>query len=503
MTGYKNTAEAMAELRRREADVKALYHAMGVLEYDGETVAPRDSADGRARTMGYLSGLLYAQTTDPALFELVDWLDARKTELGFEEAREVKLVKKQCDEISKIPAEEYVAYSELVSRANAVWHDAKVNSDFASFAPYLEKIVAFNIRQAGWLHPEMETYNALLDSYEEGLTTDTLDRFFGMLRTGLVPVIEAVGKKAQPDCAFLNQIYPVGAQREMSLSIMRLMGLNMDRIILGEVEHPFTTGFNLCDERITTHFHEDDMMSNLFSVLHEGGHAIYDMGSEPRYDYTVLCGGSAMSIHESQSRFYENIIGRSRAFAGPLLRLCRQYFPAQLEGVTEDAFWKAANKAQPSLIRTEADELTYCMHVMVRYEIERALVCGDLKVKDVPGVWNELYKKYLGVVPSCDREGCLQDSHWAGGSLGYFPSYALGSAYGAQFLSVMEKDVPQLWEKVAEGDLSPVTGWLHDKIHRHGSLYTPAELMNDICGGFNAQYFINYLTNKYTELYQL
>jgi len=493
----------MKELRKREADTNALYHAMGVLEYDGETVAPKDSADGRARTLGYLSGILYEQTTDPALFELVDWLDARKDELSFEEARELKTVKKQCDEISKIPAEEYVAFTELVSKANAVWHDAKVNSDFASFAPYLEKIVDFNIKQAGWLHPEMKPYNALLDNFEEGLTTDALDVFFGKLRTDLVPLIEAVGKKPQPDCSFLAQSYPIPAQREMSLKVMEVMGLNMNRIILGEVEHPFTTGFNLCDERITTHFHEDDMLSNLFSTLHEGGHAIYDMGSDPKYEYTVLCGGSAMSIHESQSRFYENIIGRSKAFAGPLLKLCKEYFPQQMNGVTEDMFWKAANKAQPSLIRTEADELTYSMHVMVRYEIERALIGGDLKVKDVPGVWNELYKKYLGTTPSCDREGCLQDSHWAGGSLGYFPSYALGSAYGAQFLSIMEKDVPDLWKKVAEGDLSPATAWLHEKIHRHGGLYTPTELMNNICGGFNAQYFVDYLTKKYTELYKL
>ena len=500
---YENIKDAMDALRESQFKQAALSHAMGVLEYDGETVAPKDSADGRARTMGYLSELQYKLCTDPELFELVDWLDARKDQLDAEEKRMVEIIKKECDQMTKIPMDEYIEYSELCSKAVDVWREAKNSSDFALFAPYLEKIVAFNKKMAGYFHPEMEPYNALLDLYEDGLTMDTLDNFFGKLRDGLVPVIEAIGKKPQLDDSFTKTSFPIPQQREMSLEVMKMMGLNMDRIILGEVEHPFTTGFNLCDERITTHFHEDDMLSNLFSVLHEGGHAIYDMGSKPEYDYTVLCGGYSMSIHESQSRFYENIVGRSKAFAGPLLELCRKYFPKQFEGVTEEMFWKAANKSQPSLIRTEADELTYSLHVMVRYEIEKLLIGGKLEVKDVPETWNRLYKEYLGVDVPDDKNGCLQDSHWSGGSFGYFPSYALGSAYGAQFLSVMEKDMPDMWEKVAAGDLSGVTEWLHSKIHVYGSLYKPAELMEQICGGFDPQYYIDYLTGKYTELYKL
>ena len=500
---YENIKDAMNALREFQFKQAAIRHAMGVLEYDGETVAPKDSADGRARTMGYLSELSYKMTTDPELFELVYSLDGRKDELDTEEKRMVEIIKKDCDLMTKIPMEEYVQFSELCSKAGDVWKEAKNTSDFALFAPYLEKIVEFDKKLAAYINPEMKPYNALLDMYEDGLTMDTLDAFFGKLRTGIVPLIEAISKKPQLDDSFTKTNFPIPAQREMSLEVMKTMGLNMDRIILGEVEHPFTTGFNLCDERITTHFHEDDMLSNLFSVLHEGGHAIYDMGSKPEYDYTVLCGGYAMSIHESQSRFYENIIGRSKAFAGPLLEICRKYFPLQFEGVTAEMFWKAANKAQPSLIRTEADELTYSLHVMVRYEIEKMLIGGTLQVKDVPETWNRLYKEYLGIDVPDDRQGCLQDSHWSGGSLGYFPSYALGSAYGAQFLSIMEKDVPDMWEKVAGGDLSPVTGWLHDKIHVYGSLYKPGELMDQICGGFDPQYYIDYLTEKYTELYEL
>lgn len=500
---YENIKDAMDALRDFQFKNAALNHAMGVLQYDGETVAPKASADGRARTMGYLSELSYRLSTDPELFELVYELDARKDELDQEEKRMVEIIKKECDQMTKIPMDEYIAFSELTSKASDVWREAKNASDFSMFAPYLEKIVEFNRKLAGYLNPEMEPYNALLDMYEDGLTMDTLDTFFGKLRAGLVPVIEAIAEKPQLDDSFTKTTFPIPAQREMSLEVMKMMGLDMDRIILGEVEHPFTTGFNLGDVRITTHFHEDDMLSNLFSVLHEGGHATYDMGSKPEYDYTVLAGGYAMSIHESQSRFYENIIGRSKAFAGPLLKVCKKYFPRQFESVTEEMLWRAANKAQPSLIRTEADELTYSMHVMVRYEIEKMLIGGQLQVKDVPETWNRLYKEYLGIDVPDDKRGCLQDSHWSGGSLGYFPSYALGSAYGAQFLSVMEKDMPDMWETIAKGDFSQVTGWLHDRIHVYGSLYKPGELMDRICGGFDAQYYIDYLTKKYTEIYEL
>lgn len=210
-----------------------------------------------------------------------------------------------------------------------------------------------------------------------------------------------------------------------------------------------------------------------------------------------------MSIHESQSRFYENLIGRSKAFTAPLLRTARNFFPEQLADVTEEMFYRAINRVQPSLIRTEADELTYSLHVMIRYEIEKQLIDGSLQVKDIPKVWNNLYEAYLGIRPTDNKTGCLQDSHWSGGMFGYFPSYALGSAYGAQMLDRMEKEVPQLWDKVGKGDLSPVTEWLHEKIHQFSALFTPQEILDQVCGGFDPSYYIRYLTEKYSELYNL
>ena len=279
----------------------------------------------------------------------------------------------------------------------------------------------------------------------------------------------------------------------------------MDRSHCGiaETEHPYTTNFNNKDVRITTHYHEDDLASSMYSVIHEAGHALYELGADDRYNYTALSGGVSMGIHESQSRFYENIIGRSRAFIKCIFPKVKELFPEQLADVDEEMFYRAVNKAEPSLIRTEADELSYCNHIMVRYEIEKQLIAGTLSVSQVPEEWNRLYKEFLGIDVPNDRLGCLQDSHWSGGSIGYFPSYALGSAYGAQMLSVMEKDLGNIYSEVEKGDLSRVTKWLKDHIHAYASFKKPRELFKAVCGEFNAQYYIDYLNDKFSELYNL
>lgn len=500
---YESVTQALEALQKWQQTQWAYIHAIEVLYLDATTAAPSDSGEGRSRTLEVLTKVVYDLSTNPENGELLSYLEAHPEELNPREKRQVEVLRKKYDEFKRIPAEEYVAYNVLVNEAQDVWHKAKCNDDFEAFAPYLEKIVAYNRKFAGYYHPEMAPYDALLNEYEEGLTMETLDGFFAQLRQTIVPLVEKIQKTRQIDDSFLFRHYPVETQRVFSDYLMEVMGIDRSHCAIAETEHPYTTNFNNKDVRITTHYFENNLVSSMFSVIHEGGHALYELGCGDEYNYTALAGGVSMGIHESQSRFYENIIGRSKPFIHAIFPKVRELFPEQMADVDENMFYRAVNKSQPSLIRTEADELTYALHVMVRYEIEKKLIDGSLAVKDVPAAWKALYKEYLGVDVPSDREGCLQDSHWSGGSIGYFPSYALGSAYGAQMLKTMEGDLGDIWEKVSQGDLSQVTDWLREHFHRHASFYKPGALFEQVCGKFDAKYYTDYLTGKFTRLYNL
>ena len=500
---FESVNQALELLKKHQDTMAAYNHALGVLFHDGSTVAPKDSWAGRGQTMGVMSQIIYDLETKPENAELLTYLEAHAEELSALERRQVEVMRKSYDQMHKVPAEEYVEYSVLINEAENVWEKAKNENDFASFAPYLEKIVNFNRKFAGYYHPEMAPYDALLNEYEEGLNTVTLDAFFGQLRSAIVPLLEKVMAAQQIDDSFLYQNYPIADQRKLSDYLMEVLGLDRNRCGIAESEHPYTTNFNNKDVRITTHYHEDNLVSSMYSVIHEGGHGLYEMGADDCYNFTNLSGGVSMGIHESQSRFYENLMGRSRPFIQAVFPKIKELFPEQLKNVDAEMFYKAVNKAQPSLIRTEADELTYALHVMVRYEIEKQMIAGTLAIGDVPAQWNRLYKEYLGVDVPSDAEGCLQDSHWGGGMIGYFPSYALGSAYGPQMLKKMEEDLGDVYGDVAKGDLTKVTAWLREKIHRHASFIKPGELFASVCGEFDARYFTDYLTAKYEELYNL
>ncbi len=500
---YNTLDQALEALAKYQQTMAAYDHAMGVLYLDATTAAPADTWEGRGKTMEILSGITYELMADPKNGELLAFLEENAGELTDRQRREVEVVRKNYDQIHRIPAEEYVAYSVLLNDAQGVWAKAKHEDDFAAFAPYLEQIVAYNKKFAGYYNPDKAPYDALLNEYEEGMDTATLDAFFAQLREVIVPLIAQIKQVKPIDDGFMFRKYPIEIQKKFSDYLMEVMGLDRSHCAIAESEHPYTTNFNNKDVRITTHYHEDNLVSSMYSVIHEGGHALYELGAEDCYNYTALSGGVSMGIHESQSRFYENIIGRSRPFIYAIFPKVKELFPEQLAEVTPEDFYRAVNKAEPSLIRTEADELTYALHVMVRYEIEKQLMDGSLQVKDVPAAWKELYREYLGVEVPNDREGCLQDSHWSGGSIGYFPSYALGSAYGPQLLKQMEEDVGDVWADVAKGDLSKVTGWLREKIHQHASFQKPGALFKQVCGEFDAKYYTEYLTEKYTKLYNL
>lgn len=492
---------SIIRLRALEKQLYAYLYAMTVIDFDAETVAPEGSADGRAEATEVLSrasfDLLVNDGTAALLKEAA--VDA-ETE---QERAEVRNLQRQYDEIARIPADEYAAFTKLCSQSVPAWTKAKRTNDFSLFAPYLEKLIAARRAQARYFAPDRDPYEVLLDRYEKGLTIAQCDEFFATLRETIVPLladIQTRGKAVRTD--FLDQEWPIDAQRRVSKKIMELWGLDPAHCYLAESEHPFTTEFWRGDVRITTHYMPRDIFSNLYSVAHEGGHALYELNINPDYDYTVVTHGATMGIHESQSRLFENLVGRSRAFVHYLYPTLKELFPAQLADVSAEEIWRAVNRAEPGLIRTEADELTYCLHVMVRYEIEKQLIGGTLEAKDVPAVWAKLYKEYLGIEVPNDRDGCLQDSHWSGGAFGYFPSYALGSAYGAQMLRRMEQDV-DVWGAAAKGDLTPITAWLREKVHQYGGLMEPADVVKNACGDFSAEDYIQYLTRKYTELYGL
>ena len=500
---YETVAQALEALKEFEAVTSAYNHALGVMYLDASTAAPAASTEGRGKTMEVLSRITYELASKPENAELLAYLEAHAQELDPQTRREVEVLRKEYDKINRIPAEEYVAYSVLLNDSENAWAKAKNNNDFDSFAPYLEKIIAYSRKFAGYYNPEMKPYDALLNEYEEGLNTQTLDAFFGQLRGAIVPLLAKIQKAEQIDNAFAFKHYPVEVQRKFSDYLMDVLEIDRERCAIAETEHPFTINYNNKDVRSTTHYYDDNLLSSMFSVIHEGGHAIYELGCDDCYNGTPLSGGVSTGIHESQSRFFENIIGRSEAFTNLIFSKVKELFPEQLAGVDAQAFYRAVNRTESSLIRTEADELTYCLHIMVRYELEKQLIDGTLQVKDVPEQWNRLYKEYLGIDVPNDREGCLQDTHWSGGMVGYFPSYALGSAYGPQLLHAMEQEIGSVSDLVVRGEIGKVKQWLREHIHRYAGFRKPGELFEAACGKFDAKYYTDYLTEKFTKLYDL
>ena len=497
--------EAIKSLMALQAKLAAYGHAMGLLFYDGATTAPKGTAANRGQTMSILSEEHYTLTTGGETVALLEFLDAHKSELNEKQQRMVFLLIKDIRNMQKIPMDEYVAYQQLLVEADDVWHRAKETSDFALFEPVLEKIFETNIRFAHYCAPEKDPYDYWLSEYEDGLTMAQCDEFFATLREHIVPLLKKIKEKPQVDDAMLHGHFPEEKQAQLSDYLMRTMGLDLDHVGLSTTEHPFTTSLGShFDERITTHYLEENFASSMFSVIHEGGHALYDTGSADDLAYTVLDGGVSMGIHERQSRFFENTVGRSRAFMGPLLEVLRRHAPEVYGDVDEDTLYRAVNIAQPSLIRTEADELTYPLHVMVRYEIERMLFAGEATAKDIPALWNRFMNEYLGIPVPDDTRGCLQDTHWSGGSFGYFPTYALGSAYDAMFVPAMCRDGVDLTGACMSGDLAPVRAWLGEHIWQWGRAKDAPELIKGACGmAFDARYYCSYLQDKFTTLYEL
>jgi carboxypeptidase Taq len=495
---------ALQSLKELQMKLSAFSHATGVIYLDSVTVAPEDTAAGRGETLGVLSKLSYEMFANEKVAELLEFLGANSDQLTKQQIREVEMLQRDFDEISKIPQDEYVEYRKLINDTQSVWHKAKRDNDFASFAPYLEKIVETKRRFAGYFNKTEHPYNVCLNQFEHGLTMEKLDSFFDKLKQTIVPLIRRIQTEAkQIDDSFLYRHYPVEDQRKLSDYLMEVLSIDRSHCGIGETEHPFTINFNKYDVRITTKYHEDNLTSSMYSVIHEGGHALYELGTADELMYTRLGNGTSMGIHESQSRLFENIIGRSESFIRLIFPKLKELFPKQLEDVDAHKFYMAVNKSEPSLIRIDADELTYCLHIMVRYEIEKMLIEGKVKVSQLPSVWADLMKEYLGIDVPDDTRGVLQDSHWSGGSIGYFPSYAIGSAYSAQIIHYMRRDI-DVEATIASGNLRPIVEWLEERIFKFGSMLDPDDVIMNCCGeAFDPTYFTDYLSNKFKSIYDL
>ena len=498
--------ELIKKLDELERSLYVFHHLSAAVELDAMTAAPQDTAAGRSVVMEYLSNEQYKAFASEETGALLNELTEHKAELPARAARQTEVMKRDYDRMKAIPQEEYVKYDVLISEAQNVWVKAKRENDFASFAPYLEKIIASKLRFIAYWDPEhkRKPYDILLEDYEYGLTAEMLDEFFAEVKKTIVPLVHAIVEKGwQPASDFIHTDFPIENQRALSDYLMQVLTIDRNHCGIGETEHPFTLNFNKDDVRITTHYYPNDPMSSFYSVMHEGGHALYELHTGDDLRWTCLASGASSSIHESISRFFENIIGRSYGFCEFVLPKMKELFPEQMKDVSADAFYKAVNIAQPSLIRIESDELTYCLHVMVRYEIEKALISGEITVADLPAVWNAKMKEYLGVEVPNDTKGVLQDSHWGSGSFGYFPTYALGNAYGAQMLERMKQDV-DVEGCCTKGDLKPVVDWLTENVFKYGCMMDPVPLFEQYCGAkFTPEPYCRYLKEKFSEIYDL
>ncbi|MCI8981702.1 MAG: carboxypeptidase M32 [Hungatella sp.] len=493
-------SKAYEQLQPYLERAQAFQTAKVLFEWDNETLAPKKAGQNTSKVVGTLSSEYFSVITDPQVKKLVK--ECREEDLGQVEAAIVRELAEEMEKLERVPANEYREFSQLASEGTRIWADARRNKDFESFAPTLKKLVEYTKKFASYRAKEgQKLYDVLLEDYEKGFDMETLDRFFGTLRQQLVPFLKKVTEsEVEIEDDFLTGDYKDEDQEAIGRFFAEYVGFDFDRGVMAVSAHPFTTNLHNKDVRVTTSYnrHVDD---SLFSVIHESGHAIYELGIPDELTQTLVGGGASMGMHESQSRFFENIIGRNEAFWVPVYAKLQERFPQQLEDVPLEKFVKAINKVEPSLIRTQADELTYSLHVMIRYEIEKMLIEEDLDVDKLPEIWADKYEEYLGVRPKDAAEGVLQDIHWSQGSFGYFPSYALGSAFGAQLYHYMKGQM-DFEGLLRAGEIGTIREFLRQHIHQYGKLKTSRQMLKEVTGeDFNPQYYIDYLVEKYGRLY--
>jgi carboxypeptidase Taq len=480
------------------ADIK---YASAVLQWDQETYLPKNGNDARGRQIATLNELAHEHFTNEKLGALLSSL-LNEQDLTEKELRNVQLTQEDFNRNKKIPAAFVHKMSSVINVGYHAWIQARKNNSFAHFEKPLQEIIDLKKQEADLLGYKNHPYDALMNDYDKGLTTTIVDTLFEDLRSQLSVLLEKIATQPQIDDSFLHQHFDKTTQWEVGMEILKRMHFNFDAGRQDISEHPFTTNFSSQDVRLTTRIDENDFTNMLWSCIHEGGHGLYEQGL-PNKEYGMPLGEyCSLSIHESQSRLWENCIGRGKPFWEYNYEFLQNKFPVQLKNIKIESFYKAINKVQPSLIRTEADELTYHFHVMIRFEIEKLLIEGTIVAKDIPTNWNELYEKYLGTKVTNDVNGCLQDVHWSHGSFGYFATYTIGSLYAAQFFASIKNKTNQLNTRLASGNNEPVLHWLQDNVYLFGRQYNSEALCKKITGeSLNSSYFIQYATEKYGNIY--
>ncbi|XZF16061.1 carboxypeptidase M32 [Chitinophagaceae bacterium MMS25-I14] len=491
--------QSYKEQTQKAAD---LQYASAVLGWDQEVYMPEKGFSFRGRQLATLASMAHEMVTDKSYGELLHLL-ASATDLQDNELQNVRLSLEDYEKNAKLPASFIEEITRQTSASYNAWIQARKENNFDIYIPELEKMVALKKQQAELYGYTSHPYDALLDEYEKGATVALLDPVFEKVKAQLPPFLARISSATQVDDSFFRQYFPRQSQWDFSLEVLRTMGYDFAAGRQDISEHPFTTSFSPADVRVTTRVDEQNFASLLWSSIHEGGHALYEQGL-PESEYGLPLGAAAsLAVHESQSRLWENCVGRSLAFWTHFYPILQQHFE-QLTGTSLLSFFKGMNQVKPSLVRTEADEVTYHFHVLIRYEIEKALIEGSLQVKDLREAWNSKYEQYLGIRPQDDKHGVLQDVHWSHGSFGYFPTYSLGSFYAAQFFAQAKQEIPALTAELEKGVTINLLHWLREKVHQYGRRFTSEELCTRITGrGLDFSTFMQYLEEKYATVYDM
>ncbi len=491
-------------LKELEREILLLEQTSALVEWDMETKLPPDGHAWRSEQIALLSQYKHRLQTTSEWKSLLTQLQ-EKEGLSPLQKRSLFLAEDRYKKSIALPEEHVHKKSLLTAKAHSVWADARKRDDFSLFEPMLTEIVELVRKESDYLGYEENPYDALLDLYEPKMTVSQLDPLFenvGKRQSSLLQQIQESEVFRQQE-EWPSAEYPFEKQRELGGLLQEWLGYKQSSGRLDTTEHPFCTTLGLNDVRITTKYHSDSCESSLYSVLHEVGHALYEQNILPEYEGSFLAEGVSLGIHESQSRFWENMVGRSKGFVRRLYPELKRLFPEPMKGMKEETLHRLVNRVQPSLIRIEADEVSYNLHIILRYQIEKGLINQEFQVEDIPSLWAELSRKLLGIEPQKASQGALQDVHWSFGGFGYFPTYALGNLYSAQFQKTMEKEI-HLTEVIESGDFSTPREWLTKNIYQHGSLYSPSDLCERVTGEtLNAEYYGDYLEKKFKGLYGL